>query len=250
MMPGDDNSGVVVGNWGPDPNYPSGPAWDALDNGYEVQIDATDDLDSTTGALYNIQAPDQQLRDEALNPPGEWNTFEITVDDPEIVVRLNGAMINHYVHDPGTYPNRDISATKLGIQNHGAGDTIFYRRVQVKLSDGGQANDPPEIAVRAPNVVKVKPRQKLAKLRFRVRNTGDAASGPVRLCVKAPKRKLRLKGRKCVSRPSIDPGQTTQRPVKLRVKPRARGKTTRVRLIARGPGIQNQKQTVRVRVRK
>jgi cytochrome c len=132
MMPGDDNSGVVVGNWEPDPSYPSGPAWDALDNGYEVQIDASDDLDSTTGSLYNIQAPDQQLRDEALNPPGEWNTFEITVDDPEITVRLNGAMINRYVHDPGTYPNRDISATKLGIQNHGAGDTIFYRRIQVK----------------------------------------------------------------------------------------------------------------------
>ena len=142
MIPGDDNSGVVVGNWEPDPDYPSGPAWDALDNGYEIQIDATDDLDSTTGALYNIQAPDQELRDEALNPPGEWNTFEITVDDPEIIVRLNGVVINEYVHDPGTYPNRDISATKLGIQNHGPGDTIFYRRIQVMELTGRSTSRP------------------------------------------------------------------------------------------------------------
>jgi cytochrome c len=457
MMPGDDNSGVVVGNWEPDPDYPAGPAWDALDNGYEVQVDATDDLDSTTGALYNIQAPDQALRDEALNPPGEWNTFEITVDDPEIIVRLNGAMINHYVHDPGTYPNRDISATKLGIQNHGGGDTIFYRRIQVKehapepgcvdlgtpvdpddefsgseldgcrwnrivrydppgldvsgdhlnletsyadifaadngpvtnmvlqdapqgdwtaetkvtaplvkccqqagliayLDDGnyvkwdviadegaGQARlelrseiddvvqDPqadvwvdypaddtywlrltkagntysaaysldgqswtdfgtevsnpaiadgggiglftlgafqdapiwasfdsftldtgppgtePDVSIQAPKVVKVTPRQNVAKLRFRARNTGDAASGPVRLCVQAPKRKLKLMGKECITR-DIPAGEMRERKVKLRVKPKARGKTTKVTLIARGASVTKQRTTVRVRV--
>ena len=333
MIPGDDNSGVVVGNWEPDPDYPSGPAWDALDNGYEIQIDATDDLDSTTGALYNIQAPDQELRDEALNPPGEWNTFEITVDDPEIIVRLNGVVINEYVHDPGTYPNRDISATKLGIQNHGPGDTIFYRRIQVMeldgevnvppvidsiaadpdsgdaplavdftvsasdadgdplsyewdFGDGGSSSqqnpthtydDPgtyeaevtvsdgeaevsdsvtvtvsgsvgePDLGIQAPKVVKVKPREKLAKVRFRARNTGDVASGPVGLCVKAPKRKLELKGKRCITR-NIPAGQMRRRNVTLRVMPRARGKTTEVELIARGPNVTQQKKTVRVRV--
>jgi glucose/arabinose dehydrogenase/regulation of enolase protein 1 (concanavalin A-like superfamily) len=129
MMPGDDNSGVVLGNWEPDPDYPAGPAWDALDNGYEVQIDATDDLDSTTGAIYNLQAPDQALRDDALNPPGAWNTFEITVDDPKIYVRLNGALVTEFT---STNPARDISASKLGIQNHGVGDEVYYRRIQVK----------------------------------------------------------------------------------------------------------------------
>jgi PKD repeat protein len=331
MIPGDDNSGVVVGNWEPDPDYPSGPAWDALDNGYEIQIDATDDLDSTTGALYNIQAADQELRDEALNPPGEWNTFEITVDDPEIIVRLNGVVINEYVHDPGTYPNRDISATKLGIQNHGPGDTIFYRRIQVRL---GQVNNPPviesiaadpssgdaplevalsvtasdpdgdelsyewdfgdgetsteedpthtysdpgtyeaevtvsdgeaevsdsatvtvedgpvgepDLSMQAPKVVKVKPRQNLAKFRFRATNSGDAASGPVRLCVKAPNGKLALKGKKCTTT-DIPAGEVRQRQVRLRVKPKARGKTTKVKLTAAGPNVDNQTKVVRVR---
>jgi cytochrome c len=129
MMPGDDNSGVFVGNWGPDPNYPGGPQWDAVDHGYEIQIDATDDADSQTGAIYNIQAPNAQRRDEALNPPGQWNTYEITVDDPKIYVRLNGWLINEFT---STDPARDLSATKLGIQNHGTGDEVYYRSIQVK----------------------------------------------------------------------------------------------------------------------
>ena len=47
----DDNGGVFVGfpNPGTDP-------WVAVDNGYEIQIDATDDPDSTTGAVYNFQS--------------------------------------------------------------------------------------------------------------------------------------------------------------------------------------------------
>ena len=86
MMPGDDNSGVFVGGW-PDPgNDP----FVAVNQGYEVQIDATDDADSTTGAIYNFQAANAARRDQALNPPGQWNTYEITVDAPKVYVRLNG----------------------------------------------------------------------------------------------------------------------------------------------------------------
>lgn len=132
-MPGDDNSGVFVGNWPAGPN--AHVASSHLNEGYEVQIDATDTPDATTGAIYSFQAADQELRDDALNPPGQWNTYEITVDDPEIVVRLNGATINRFTHDPAEQPNHDISATRLGLQNHGGGDTVFFRRVQVKEHD-------------------------------------------------------------------------------------------------------------------
>jgi hypothetical protein len=38
----------------------------------------TDDPDSTAGAVYNEQAPDQAARDAALKPPGNWNTFEMS----------------------------------------------------------------------------------------------------------------------------------------------------------------------------
>jgi cytochrome c len=140
MMPGDDNSGVFVGNWGPDPNYPSGPQWDAVDHGYELQIDATDDADSQTGAVYNFQAPNAAARDQALNPPGQWNTYEITVDDPKIYVRLNGWLVNEFT---STDPARDLTATKLGIQNHGTGDEVYFRDIQVKEHETSVGELPP-----------------------------------------------------------------------------------------------------------
>src|SRR3712207_7831141 len=50
-MEGDDNSGVFVGF--PDPGT---DPWVAVNRGYEIQIDATDDPDSTTGAIYNFRS--------------------------------------------------------------------------------------------------------------------------------------------------------------------------------------------------
>ncbi|GDY46453.1 hypothetical protein SANT12839_073350 [Streptomyces antimycoticus] len=63
-MAGDDNSGVFVGF------PPSDDPWSAVDNGYEVQIDATDTPDHTTGSVYGFQSADLAKRDAALNPPG------------------------------------------------------------------------------------------------------------------------------------------------------------------------------------
>ena len=125
MMPGDDNSGVFVGGW-PDPgNDP----FVAVNQGYEIQIDATDDADSTTGAIYNVQAPNAAQRDQALNPPGQWNTYEITVDSPKIYVRLNGWLINEFTSND---PARDLTTGRIGLQNHGTGDEVYFRDVQVK----------------------------------------------------------------------------------------------------------------------
>ncbi|CAM5718079.1 hypothetical protein SHIRM173S_01611 [Streptomyces hirsutus] len=53
--------------------------WSAVNNGYEIQIDATDAVDRTTGAVYGFKSADITARDAALNPPGEWNTYELRV---------------------------------------------------------------------------------------------------------------------------------------------------------------------------
>ena len=92
MIPGDANSGVFVGfpAVGNDPFV-------AVQRGYEVQIDPTDIPASTTGAIYSFQAADAAKRDQALRPPGQWNTYEITVDAPRLVVRLNGVVVNRFV---------------------------------------------------------------------------------------------------------------------------------------------------------
>ncbi|CAM3893725.1 ThuA domain-containing protein [Kibdelosporangium persicum] len=121
---GDDNSGIFVGY--PDPgNDP----WAAVNQGYEIQIDATDAQDRTTGAIYSFQSADIAKRDAALKPPGEWNAYEIIVRGQTIQVWLNGVLINDFV---STDPNRDLTQGFIGLQNHGNGDDASFRNVRIK----------------------------------------------------------------------------------------------------------------------
>jgi hypothetical protein len=133
MMAGDDNSGVFVGF--PDPGD---DPWIAVDSGYEIQIDATDEPDRTTGAIYTFQGADPEARDAALNPPGEWNSYEILVDDPRIEIRLNGVLVNSFV---STDPARDLSSGFIGLQNHGADDSVRFRHV--RIADLDSTGTPP-----------------------------------------------------------------------------------------------------------
>ncbi|WP_432955076.1 lectin [Micromonospora haikouensis] len=130
-IPGDDNSGVFVGfPASSDPNS-------AMTNGYEVQIDATDSADRTTGSIYGVKAADLAARDAALNPPGEWNTYELLVEGERLQVLLNGVKINDFTN---TDPARSL-AGYVGIQNHGTGDDVSFRNVRIK--ELGGTNPPP-----------------------------------------------------------------------------------------------------------
>jgi len=123
MMPGDDNSGIFVGfPSSSDPNS-------AINNGYEIQIDATDTADRTTGSIYGFRAADLAARDAALNPPGEWNTYEILVEGERLRVYLNGTLINDFTN---TVPTRSLVQGYVGIQNHGTGDDVSFRNVRIK----------------------------------------------------------------------------------------------------------------------
>ncbi|MET7904564.1 ThuA domain-containing protein [Streptomyces sp. NPDC005355] len=120
---GDDNSGVFVG-------FPaSDDPWSAVDHGYEIQIDATDTPDRTTGAVYGFQSADLAQRDAALNPPGEWNTYEIRVQGERLRVWLNGVRINDFTNRD---PARSLRRGYVGIQNHGEGDEVSFRDIRLK----------------------------------------------------------------------------------------------------------------------
>ncbi|WP_433529417.1 ThuA domain-containing protein [Micromonospora sp. CA-263727] len=123
---GDDNSGVFIGF------PPSSDPWSAVNNGYEIQIDATDAPDRTTGAVYTFKSADIPARDAALNPPGEWNTYELLVEGNRLQVFLNGAKINDFTN---TDPARSL-AGHIGIQNHGAGDVASFRNIRIKELGG------------------------------------------------------------------------------------------------------------------
>jgi type 1 glutamine amidotransferase len=120
---GDDNSGVFVGF------PPSDDPWSAVHHGYEIQIDATDVPEKTTGSVYGFQSADLKKRDRALNPPGEWNTYEIRVEGERLRVWLNGVKINDFTN---TDPARSLRDGHLGLQNHGADDQVSFRNVRIK----------------------------------------------------------------------------------------------------------------------
>ncbi|MFF0569498.1 ThuA domain-containing protein [Streptomyces sp. NPDC004041] len=120
---GDDNSGVFVG-------YPeSDDPWSAVDNGYEIQIDATDTADRTTGAVYTFKSANIKARDRVLRPPGQWNSYEIKVQGERLRVFLNGVKINDFTN---TDPARSLKDGYIGLQNHGADDQVSFRNVQLK----------------------------------------------------------------------------------------------------------------------
>ncbi|MFE6225947.1 ThuA domain-containing protein [Streptomyces sp. NPDC057854] len=126
---GDDNSGVFLG-------FPaSDDPWSAVNNGYEIQIDATDAADRTTGAVYGFQSADVAARDAALNPPGEWNTYELRVTGERLEIFLNGRKINDFTN---TDPVRSLRQGYVGIQNHGDGDEVSFRNIRVKQGGGQQ----------------------------------------------------------------------------------------------------------------
>ncbi|MET8082288.1 ThuA domain-containing protein [Streptomyces sp. NPDC005303] len=120
---GDDNSGVFVGF------PPSDDPWSAVDNGYEIQIDATDVPEKTTGSVYGFRSADLTKRDRALNPPGEWNTYEIRVEGERLRVWLNGVKINEFTN---TDPARSLRDGHVGIQNHGADDQVSFRDIRIR----------------------------------------------------------------------------------------------------------------------
>ncbi|QHY99858.1 Arabinoxylan arabinofuranohydrolase precursor [Streptomyces sp. S4.7] len=126
-MAGDDNSGVFVG-------FPaSDDVNTSVNQGYEIQIDATDAADRTTGSIYGFKAADIAARNNALNPPGSWNTYEIRVEGERLQVFLNGVRINDFTN---TDPVRSLTQGHIGIQNHGTGDDVSFRNIRIKELGG------------------------------------------------------------------------------------------------------------------
>jgi len=111
----DSNSGIFVRF----PNAPESP-WDAVNQGYEIQIADSYDPIHRTGSIYAIKAP----TGFASREPGEWNTFEITVVGQEYTIVLNGLKINEFTGERG-------QEGYIGLQNHLPADKVWFRSVRI-----------------------------------------------------------------------------------------------------------------------
>ena len=164
----------------------------------------------------------------------EWDFGDGATSDEEDPV--------HTYTEPGTYE----ATVTVSDGTDSATDSVTIEVTEPQAGGG----EPALKVAGKPKLVRVKSGKKQAKFRFVVRNTGDAGTGPVQLCVKAPKKKLKVGGKRCVTKANIAPGKAVKRKVKLRIGAKARGKTTKVKLVARGPNVGKVQTTVRVRVKR
>ncbi len=132
----DTNSGVFIRM----PDKPGDP-WAAVHNGYEVQIDnGTRHVGGEyhcTGVLYSLT----KAMSYPQNKPGEWNTMEITLDGSKTIVYVNGEKVTEYNEGDEVPPKtRDFEPERgprpiigyIGLQNHDAESTAYFKEIAVK----------------------------------------------------------------------------------------------------------------------
>lgn len=138
MTAPDDNSGVFVAFPDPEQQNYDNTAYVGINFGFEIQIDEFARPDNAlihrTGAIYSFKGPtDGPL---IVRSPGEWNSYEITVDGQDFTVALNGQVVNrfHFTGDPQS-PQRGLPSTPqqprfIGLQTHTG--QVLFRRIQWK----------------------------------------------------------------------------------------------------------------------
>jgi len=92
--------------------------------------------------------------------------------------------------------------------------------------------------------------KKRVSFRFRAANVGAGPSGELTLCARAPAKRVKVAGERCRAHGSFAPGAARTQRFRLTVKPKARGKRTRITFTARGPGVDSRTGSATLTVRR
>jgi hypothetical protein len=113
--------------------------WSPLDGrpsrlGIEVQLTHTAkktlNSHATTGAIYGVLAP----RENASNPPGEWNHVEVACHGSKVTVTINDRIVQDFDADKIPQLQNRLRKGLIGLQNHGS--LVYFRNIRIKvLSD-------------------------------------------------------------------------------------------------------------------
>ena len=137
----DANSGVFLRFPNPGTQNYNNTAFVGVDFGFEVQIDqlaAPDGLPiHKTAAIYGFQGPNNPGA-LPVNPIGEWNLFQITVQGQNYRVALNGVEVTVFNFAAGgdpAHPERGLPSTNavprfIGLQTHTG--RVAFRRIQIR----------------------------------------------------------------------------------------------------------------------
>ena len=106
-----------------------------------------------------------------------------------------------------------------------AGNDEETKEIEFTISDDGEPGEPQLDARVSPRTKTVK-RGRKATFRLAVENTGDGAADDVELCVRGPKRKVKVVGRACRRSGALGPGEGATARFKLKPTRRAGRKVT------------------------
>ncbi len=95
--------------------------WDAVEQGYEVQIYDPGPPVHRTGAIIHGGPCEKK----AWKPVGEWNKMEVTAKGQQYTVKINGVLVNEFKGDRAT-------EGYIGVQNHDRDTRTDFRNIRVK----------------------------------------------------------------------------------------------------------------------
>ena len=102
----------------------------------------------------------------------------------------------------------------------------------------------------SPKQKRIGPSKNRVSFRFRAANVGAGPSDELTLCAQAPAKRVKVAGKRCRAHGSLAAGAARTQTFRLKVKPKARGKRTRITCTAHGAGIDNRTATATLSVRK
>ncbi len=120
------------------PSYYQAPEYQILDDAmYETLGDGGSVHKS--GANYDIEGPEESL----VNPPGEWNTARIVLNNRHVEHYLNGQLVTEYTLDSPEWKEA-VAKSKfkdwkgyglaqtghIGLQDHG--HPVYFRNIKIR----------------------------------------------------------------------------------------------------------------------
>ena len=116
-----DNSGIFL-------RFPAtDDPWEAVTEGYEVQINNSGVPHEATGSIFAVSAPFQM----PVNATEEWNTLRVRATGQRYQVWLNGTYVNDFVG------NRSLEG-HIGLQNFDDSPGVAFRNIRAReLEESG-----------------------------------------------------------------------------------------------------------------
>ena len=115
------NSGVFLRV----PGVPSSN--DYIYHSFEIQIADGGEGVHGNGAVYDAEAPSADVG----NPPGEWNSMEITFQESHIAVVINGTQVIAWEAEPRGKVEDFAARGYFGLQNHDDRSPVYFRNIFV-----------------------------------------------------------------------------------------------------------------------